>query len=120
MGLDQYIFTRNNKEDDPTVWQSFRKVNCLQGYFENNFNIENCVPFSIEKHMVEEVIDLTNQVLENPTLGKDLFPIQLGFFYGNYEYNDWYLEDVTKTNTAFKRLLEVFDTFATVEYYCWW
>lgn len=73
-----------------------------------------------EKHMVEEIISLTDQVLADPKKGVELFPIQLGFFYGNYEYNEYYLEDVKETNNTFKSLLRHFDYFEEVYYECWY
>lgn len=120
MGLDQFILVKKKQSTEQMVFEQFRKVNCLQGYFENKYHIENCQEFPIEKHMVEEILSLTEQVLAEPNKGKELFPIQLGFFYGNYEYNDYYIDDVRETYDAFKRLNEHFDEFDEVVYYCWY
>ena len=36
-------------------------------------------------------------VLDNPELCKELLPTQSGFFFGNTDYNQWYLQDIKHT-----------------------
>ena len=42
------------------------------------------------------------QVIENSAVAALLLPAQEGFFFGNTEYNEWYLDDLLET----KRILE--------------
>lgn len=42
------------------------------------------------------------KLIEDPTTAKELLPTQSGFFFGNTDYNEWYLDDIKET----KKILE--------------
>lgn len=37
------------------------------------------------------------KVIEDPTVASELLPTSSGFFFGNTDYNEWYLQDVIET-----------------------
>lgn len=45
------------------------------------------------------------KVIEDPTVAKTLLPPAEGFFFGHYEYDEYYLEDVVVTAEWIKRTL---------------
>lgn len=45
------------------------------------------------------------RVIENPTVAKELLPVRQGCFFGNYEYDEFYLKNVVETRDWAKRML---------------
>ena len=45
------------------------------------------------------------RVIEDPTVANDLLPTREGFFFGNYEYDEFYLDDVYETRDWVERIL---------------
>jgi len=45
------------------------------------------------------------KVIKDPTVAKKLLPTQEGFFFGSYEYDEWYLGDVQTTHDWIVRTL---------------
>ena len=92
MGLD--IFFRKTTSTEISY---FRKVNFLVEYFENILGVDeilNCQSYTISKQDIEELIARCQFVLLNPELAEKLLPTRPGFFFGNTEYNEYYLKDV--------------------------
>ena len=92
MGLDIFFHKTTSTEIS-----YFRKVNFLVEYFENILGVDeilNCQNYTIDKEDIEELISRCQFVLAEPELAKELLPTQPGFFFGNTEYNKYYLEDV--------------------------
>jgi len=48
---------------------------------------------------------LPGQVIEDSTVAEKLLPTQPGFFFGSYEYDEWYLNDVVETREWILRML---------------
>lgn len=53
----------------------------------------------VEKHLEP------GQVIANPTVAAELLPTQSGFFFGNTDYNEWYLDDLKHTVAIIDRVL---------------
>lgn len=136
MGLDMYI--ERNKEEKG-YW---RKANQIHGYFDSKLGpLENCERYDVPKDVLEELLDKCNQIVDkfkvindedsidvikekekyNKELCSEILPVTQGFFFGSYEYDNWYLSDIKDTieiiNDIFKDTN--FDE-DTVEYYAWW
>lgn len=106
MGLDINFIHRTEKNIG-----YFRKVNFLVKYFSDlGFDVENQVPFEIERDMIIALIDRCKQVLNNHTLADKLLPTMSGFFFGSTDYNEHYYEDVKAVKEyCEKTLLPYFD-----------
>ena len=136
MGLDQYIY--KTRRDEIAY---FRKVNFLQGYFENKYPDKNlnCEYVRIQKEDVEDIIERCNNILEHVTFSEDKslegviwspkaveiakkeMPIKEGFFYGSYEYDSWFFDDVKEVKEVFEKILKETDFDEdTIEYSCWY
>lgn len=127
MGLDQYIFrvkgkklesSKDIKDDDKIAY--FRKVNCLQNYFEQKHEIENCVPHVISLDDTKDILDRVEKVLKNHSLAEQLFPNCVGFFYGSLDYGEEYFDDLQEIQKAFKFILEEWKEEDNFYYYCWY
>lgn len=71
MGLDQFAYKtkeniKNLKESQDVelkeIWYG-RKVNCLQGYFEREFSIDNCDYVEISKTTIKDIRNRTKETL---------------------------------------------------------
>ena len=93
MGLDIY-FSRIKKTSNDLVY--LRKVNFLVGFVEEKTQhyISNLRGIEFTKEMAEELKDRCERVLANHGLAQILLPTTKGCFFGNYEYNDIYFEEV--------------------------
>jgi len=45
------------------------------------------------------------RVIKDPTVAKELLPGRTGFFFGNYEYDEFYLDDVYNTRDWASRMI---------------
>lgn len=124
MGLDQRItiVTQNSDSSVSTNEYWLRKVNCLQGYFEDNYEIENLTEQRFTLEDVEELKEITDNILQNQDDHEYIeshFPPTQGFFYGNYDINEWYFDDVKEVNTIINEILET-DNILEMTYWCWY
>lgn len=124
MGLDQRFTIK--KEDNEIIYeQDLRKVNCIQGYFEEKYKIDNLETISISKEDIQYLCEKSKYILENKEnldFAKKHLPITRGFFFGNYGYNEWYFEDVEETYQVLKEMLEIINKHKNIiiEYWCWY
>lgn len=124
MGLDQR-FTIKKENNEIIYEQDFRKVNCIQGYFEEKYNIDNLETIEIAQEDIQYLYNKSKYILENKedlAYAKEHLPITRGFFFGNYDYNEWYFEDIEETYQVSKEMLEIIhnDKNTIVEYWCWY
>jgi uncharacterized protein YfkK (UPF0435 family) len=111
MGLDQYlnkvVVTKQVQEI-----KRWRKNNQLQGWFEENFNQQNCVPTTLNKHNIEMLDQLLAELKEAS------LPITGGFFYGSEKMDKEEYEDLIKIFTAVHT--DIIENSAEYEYDCWY
>ena len=109
MGLDIYVERRPRSESEEVAY--WRKQNALQGWFEKNYNIENCGEVILTEEVVNKLlVDLENQILE-PTEG---------FFYGSDKpLSDEWFKDMHK---EWSDILSQIKMNPGYEYYytCWY
>lgn len=125
MGLDIYL-KKVRKEEDQLAY--FRKVNFLVGYFfgEDYTDADNCRPLEISKEQCEELVRRCKEVLEkrDEETSMELLPPTGGFFFGSYDIDDYYYEDVENVKEEFeKEVIPAFDELDDgeyIEFWCWW
>lgn len=44
--------------------------------------------------------------IKDPTVARELLPPQEGFFFGSYDYDEWYLEDIKRTAEELTKVLD--------------
>lgn len=90
MGLDIYFIKKKRSEIG-----YFRKVNFLVRFFEEKgMNVEDQIPFTINKGMAEELLSRCKEVLANHSKAEELLPTMNGFFFGSTDYDEYYFSDV--------------------------
>lgn len=77
----------------------WRKANAIHGYIVDNFagGEDDCRDIYLNSDNLKELLKRCKLVQENPDLAPDLLPTKQGFFFGNYEYNDYYFQDIKDT-----------------------
>jgi len=108
MGLDQNVYRRTEKGEDEEVLY-WRKFNALQGWFEDNYNQENCG----DTDLTEDVIEALLKTIED----KELEPT-VGFFYGSQEpATD---EEYAELKEQFENILKQVKEGYKFYYTCWY
>ena len=104
-------------DDQPKVfkglespWLSFevgywRKANQIHHWFVENVQggEDDCKEYRVTYEQLRQLYDLCSQILKEPNekkrvkLAKDLLPTQEGFFFGSYDYDSAYFQDLQDT-----------------------
>lgn len=82
----------------------WRKANAIHGWFVDNVQEgnDNCGDYSVSREKLEELLARVNEVLADHSRASDVLPTREGFFFGDTEYGDNYLNDLQET----KKMLE--------------
>ena len=119
-GINYLIDTRTNEEIEINVDMItsikeqaiyWRKANMIHKWFVDNVQEgeDNCKEYYVEVNQLRELLDLCEQVSNDHSLAPQLLPVQEGFFFGSYEYDNYYFEEIEYTITELKKLLEDYD-----------
>ena len=128
MGLDMYLFKNKNDYDELIYW---RKSNSIQKWFDENIKggVKNGVRHKISKSKIDKLIKCLKEDIEylqslhlnydtNEFIGLDKDKLNLnptrGFFFGNYDVDLCYLDDIKSSLVALETLDDSIKTF----YYC--
>lgn len=86
----------------------WRKANQIHGWIVNNLadGVDECQRIYIPRDKAEELVSLCKQVIADPSLAMDLLPPHGGFFFGTYEVDEWYLNDLARTIEIFEKALK--------------
>lgn len=139
MGLDQYLYKKvwvnNNRKNntyqvvDKTVeifdkeyplkdleylvyevgyW---RKANQIHRWFVDNVQEGNddCGEYYVSKEKIKELHDLCIEIINDPQKAGELLPAYPGFFFGSYEYDEYYMRDLQHTIGILEPLLNCND-----------
>ena len=57
------------------------------------------------------------KVVDNKEICEELLPTQQGFFFGSYDYDEWYLDDIKYTRDRLNAILDILDFEENEVYY---
>lgn len=85
----------------------WRKANAIHGWFVNNLQngIDECQHSYVERKQLKELLLLCKQVLADHSTAQKLLPTTSGFFFGSYEYDSGYFDDLKSTVKQLNRAL---------------
>lgn len=94
MGLDMYLNSREGYEMG--YW---RKANQVHGYIVDNFaeGRDNCQEIELTREKLEQLQKDCRAVLGDMSKAMELLPPTEGFFFGSYELDEFYREDLYDT-----------------------
>jgi hypothetical protein len=89
----------------------WRKANAVHKWFVDNVQNGNddCGEYYVSPEKMEELLNLCQAVLNNPSESSQHLPTASGFFFGNTEYNSYYLDDINQTVKVLTEALESYN-----------
>lgn len=86
----------------------WRKANQIHAWITDNCadGVDECQDVHIGKDQAEELVALCKAVLADPSSANDLLAPRAGFFFGTYEIDEWYLNDLKRTIEIFEKVLK--------------
>jgi hypothetical protein len=86
----------------------WRKVNAVHKWFVDNVQDgeDDCHEYGVPREKLQELLDICKLIeLDNASAPK-LLPPASGFFFGTYEYDEWYFEGIKQTIEQVERVLK--------------
>lgn len=89
----------------------WRKANAIHGWFVRNVQkgIDECLEHYVPREKLVELQEACIQVLANPDKASELLPVEQGFFFGSYEYDEWYFSYLRDTIDMLGKILKTTD-----------
>lgn len=98
-GIAKYV-----KTDFPSIQLEvsigyWRKANSIHQWFVDNCQNgeDDCRYAYVGREKLEELKALCQKVLLQPAVADEELPTQQGFFFGSYEYDEYYFEEIKQT-----------------------
>lgn len=85
----------------------WRKANAIHGWFVKNIQrgVDDCKEYDVCRTDLENLLGLVQKVLKSPGQASKLLPTQEGFFFGSYDYDKYYFEDLKYTEDILTKAL---------------
>ena len=76
----------------------WRKANAIHKWFcDLDGGRDECQDIPVSVDQLRQLRDLAWHVSVTPALAASTLPTQQGFFFGSYDYDEWYMEDMKNT-----------------------
>lgn len=85
----------------------WRKANAIHGWILRNTvgeDTDDCRKVYVEGKKIRELVDDCKAVLADHDKAKELLPVTEGFFFGSYEYDEYYFDDLKDTVKMLEKL----------------
>jgi hypothetical protein len=104
MGLDMFL-NRVSDNEEVGYW---RKANAIHGWIVQNVQDgkDECQQYIFSKEKMTELLELCYTVLSDIHNKSHLLPTTSGFFFGNYEVDDWYIDSLMETIDILEECLD--------------
>lgn len=91
-------------EEEAMYW---RKANAIHNWFVENvqYGADDCGSYEVSIEKLEELYSVVTQVYQDHSKAEELLPVKEGFFFGTYEYDEWYFEAVKYTKESLQEIL---------------
>ena len=84
----------------------WRKANAIHKWFcDLDGGRDECQNIYVTREKLVELRDLAKSVIEQPAMAASVLPTQQGFFFGSYDYDEWYMEDMKNTVSQLDAIL---------------
>lgn len=85
----------------------WRKANAIHNWFVENVQDgkDECQDSYVSLDQLKTLKELCEKVLEDNTLAEQELPTRKGFFFGSYEYDEWFFDDLRKTVVILDKIL---------------
>lgn len=91
-------------EEEVCYW---RKSNAIHAWFVRNVqnDIDDCKDYDVSESELKELLATVTLVLKDHSKAEELLPTQQGFFFGSYEYDQQYFDDLKDTKKMLHKAL---------------
>lgn len=145
MGLDMYLYARQfafngfknqdlyNKlvQEAPFALDTatlqvqvayWRKANQIHKWFVDHVQDgnDNCEEYRVTRDQLQLLLDNCKLVLINKEEAPNLLPPQEGFFFGSYEYDEFYWQDIQDTIDQLEKILNEYPEEWDFQYQSSW
>jgi hypothetical protein len=145
MGLDMYLYARQfafngfknqdlyNKivQEAPFALDTasvqvqvayWRKANQIHKWFVDHVQDgnDNCEEYRVTRDQLQLLVDNCKLVLMNKEEAPNLLPPQEGFFFGSYEYDEFYWQDIQDTIEQLEKILNEYPEEWDFQYQSSW
>ena len=84
----------------------WRKANAVHKWFcDLDGGKDECQRIYVSREKLAELRDLAKSILLQPAIASEKLPTQQGFFFGSYDYDEWYMEDMKNTADQLDEIL---------------
>ena len=99
----------------------WRKANAIHKYFVDKCanGVDECQEIFVPLGDLKVLVDLCEEVLNDNKLAPDLLPTQQGFFFGSYEYDDYYFNKIKYTYDVCSKIITFVETQIKNDNYHW-
>jgi hypothetical protein len=86
----------------------WRKANQIHGWFVENVQdgIDDCGEYAVDLSQLIQLMDVCYEVMTDNSKAEELLPTSRGFFFGGYDYDDFYFTQVTNTYKILNELVK--------------
>lgn len=122
MGLDMWFLSKRSGEDEPRELGYMRKANAVFGWIERNVGeIEDCADLPMGREHFAKLKADCEFVLAHRDKAEEVMPVREGFFFGSYEYDEWYFNDLEEAVRICNKVLNGVDFDSEdVFFHAWW
>jgi hypothetical protein len=85
----------------------WRKANAIHQWFVDNVQdgTDDCGEYHVTREQLKELAELCKQIVAEPKKAGKLLPTRSGFFFGNTDYDEWYMQDMQHTADRIDKIL---------------
>lgn len=87
----------------------WRKANQIHQWFVDNVQEgeDDCKQYYVSRDQLQELLSVCREVLtsKDEEVAKDLLPPSVGFFFGSYEIDEWYWQQIDDTIEQLERVM---------------
>ena len=86
----------------------WRKANQIHAWFVKHVQkgVDNCEEYYVSRDQLQLLLDNCKIVLMHREEAPKLLPVQEGFFFGHYEYDEYYFSDIQDTIDQLESILK--------------
>ena len=100
----------------------WRKSNQIHKWFVDHVQggVDNCEEYRVTRDQLQLLVDNCKLVLMNKEEAPNLLPPQEGFFFGSYEYDEYYFGDIQDTIEQLEKVLNEYPEDWDFQYQSSW
>lgn len=95
------------------VW---RKANTIHNWFVENVQEgeDDCQEYSVEIEQIEDLRDLCARVIANPDKADEILPTRDGFFFGDTDYSEYYMDTIRETEDKLSEIIKQHEEYEEI------